>query len=168
MEFGGQREDVPGARSPERVTDGHSAAIRIQTVVWDLEAIELKRQFAKYSERLGSERLVDLPDIDGCGREASTLQGSGDGERGGDPHVLGVEGVRGRCHHPGQWSDAQRLGRGATGDYDGAGPVRESRGVARGHLGGVGLWRESSQLFGRGIASDALVVLKRAARLRLG
>jgi hypothetical protein len=49
----------------------------------------------------------------------------------------------------------------AAGDYDGAGPVSESRRVSRSHFGRVRLWRQLGQLLGSRVGPDTLVVLER-------
>src|ERR1700733_9084880 len=53
MKLDGQRQDVPGTRGPEGMTDGHRTSIRIETFVGHLETVELDGQLAQDAERLG-------------------------------------------------------------------------------------------------------------------
>src|SRR4051794_5648073 len=73
-----QREDVAGAARAERVADGDRAAVGVELLVGDREAVELVGQLAQHTQRLGRERLVDLPDVDVLRRQAGALDRLGD------------------------------------------------------------------------------------------
>ena len=53
LQLGGKRQHIAGARRPERVADGDRAAVRIELLVGDLEAVELVGQLAQHAQRLG-------------------------------------------------------------------------------------------------------------------
>ena len=118
-------------------------------------------QLSEHSERLGGEGLMDLPDVDVGRGQAGSLEGLGDGEGGRDPHELGVEGVGGRRHHPGQRFDSQRLAPPR--------PLARTTALApslRGEELPAVIWvvfgcgRKGGQLLGGGVSPDDLVVLE--------
>ena len=91
---GRQREHVPRARRTERVTDRDGAAIGIQPVIRDLEAVQLVRELTQDAERLSRVRFVHFPYVDVGRRKAGARERPRDRVRRRDPHDLRVERVR--------------------------------------------------------------------------
>jgi len=82
-------DEPNGWRSPPRRRWGFSLFVR------DLEPVELVRQLAQHAERLGGERLVDLPHVDVLRGQAGAPNRLGDGHAGAMP-MMRVERVRRR------------------------------------------------------------------------
>jgi hypothetical protein len=150
------------------VADGDRAAIGVQPLVGDLEAVELVGQLAQDRERDGRVGLVDLPHVDVLRREAGSRERLGDRKGRRDPHDLRVQRIGCRGDNARQRLHAKLLGRCGAGEHDRAGAVVQRRGVAGGHLRRVGLRGQGRELVCGCVVADALVVLERARGLLAG
>src|ERR1700730_7505373 len=76
-QLGSQRQHISGTTGPERMPDGHRAAVRGELLVGNRETTELIRQLAKHAKRLRTECLVHFPYVDLLGGQPGTLDRQG-------------------------------------------------------------------------------------------
>jgi hypothetical protein len=77
------------------VTDGDGSPVGGQLVVGNDEPAQLIWQFTQHAERLGTERLVDFPDVNLLGRQPGALDGQRDRPRRRQSHEQWVDPVDG-------------------------------------------------------------------------
>jgi hypothetical protein len=103
-QLGRECEHVAGARGPKGVAGRDGAAVGVQALVGDLEAIELVGQLAQHPERLRGVGLMNLPHLDIRRGQARAGERLGDRERRRDPNTAPEpDGLRDQPLSAGEW-----------------------------------------------------------------
>ena len=151
------------------MADRHRAAVGVQALVGDLEAVELVAA-ARAGRRAPGRRTPRGPprrrSAPGSGRRAASAFGIANA--GAIPMTCGSSAWVADATTRASGSTPSSSAAVAAGEHDRAGAVVQRRGVAGRHLGRVRLRRERRELLGGGVAADALVVLERPRRLLAG